>query len=291
MRIVVFFVLVATLMLSSAALAAEEVVVAKVGDDKITLDDLKRIMSYYDADRQKLLELNPQFKVTILQRIVQGKVLARLAREKGLDKERDIKEQIDLLANDFLANEYIKKEIGTKVDLTEEDLQIYYKAHQDEFRTPESVRARHVLVRVDRGASEDQKKKARDKANEILTKAKGGEDFAKLASEFSEDPGSKPNGGDLGFFQKGKMVPEFEKASFALKPGEVSGVVETQFGYHIIKVEEKKDSAVEPYDKVKDKVRDKAANEYRKAKAEEIVNKAMADAKAEVFADALMPKK
>ncbi len=288
-----FFVLsVLLLMLAKgSAFAQGDTVLAKVGDTKITMSDFDRIISFYDAEKQKLLAQNPTFKATILQRIVQGMVLSKIARDKGFDKRPDVKEQIGLLSNDLLATEYLKKEIVEKIDVSENDIQLYYKAHQEEFTTPEMVRARHILIKVDKSASEDAKKKAKEKAEGILKRIKSGEDFAKLASELSDDPGSKENGGDLGFFPKGKMVPNFEKAAFALKPGEMSSIVETPFGFHIIKVEEKKEAVIEPYDKVKDKVREKVRAEFKKRRVEEFVQKAMKDAGAEVNLEPFLPKK
>jgi peptidyl-prolyl cis-trans isomerase C len=276
----------------AAAVSAEDgQILARIGDEKITTADYERIIGYYDAERQKMLRQNPQFKVNLLQTIVQGKVLAKIAREKGYDRKPEVREQIDLLMNSFLSSELIKGEVLVKISVTDQDAEAYYKAHQDEYRTPESARARHILIRADRSAPEAQKKEARGRAEEVLKKVKAGGDFAKLASEYSEDPGSKQNGGDLGFVQKGRTVPEFERAVFSLKPGQVSDVVETQFGYHIIKVEDRKESAVEPYDKVKDKVKEKVLNDQRKAKAEEYINAAMKDAKAEVKSELLLPKK
>ena len=107
-------------------------------------------------------------------------------------------------------------------------------------KKPEQVKASHILVKVDAGADEAKKAEARKKIQEIQQKVKAGGDFEALATENSDCP-SKAKGGDLGFFERGQMVKPFEEAAFALKPGEVSGIVETQFGYHIIKVQEKKD--------------------------------------------------
>lgn len=287
-----FFVSALIVILSGGlASASEDTVLAKIGDRKITMSDFNRMISYYDADKQKALEQNPVFKATIIQRIVQGMVISKIARDKGFDKRADIKEQIVLLSNDFLASEYLTKEVVDKIKVTEDDMKLYYKMHNDELKTPEMVRARHILVMVDKSASEDAKKKAKEKAESILKRAMAGEDFAKLASESSDDPGTKAKGGDLGFFPKGRMIPEFEKAVFALKPGEVSGIVESQFGFHIIKVEEKKEPVLEPYDKIKDKVRENVFNDFKKARVDEFVNKAMKDAGVELNLDTFLPKK
>lgn len=290
--LVVSFILLSIMATAEEAVpqSKDDVVLAKIGDKKITMSDLKRIISYYDPEKQKILEQQPHFKATILQRIVQGMVISKIARDNGFDKRPDIREQIELMSNDLIASEYLKKEIVGKINVTEEDMSIYYKAHQDEFRTPEMVRARHILVRVGKDAPEEDKKKARDKIGDILKKIKAGEDFAKLATEFSDDPGSKNKGGDLGFFPKGRMAPEFENAAFSMKPGEVSDIVETPFGFHIIKVEEKKESILQPYEKVKDKVKEKVFNDFRKARVDEFVEKAMKDAAVELNLDPFLPK-
>lgn len=289
-KVVVMLILLA-LSVAPAVNAAEEKVLAKVGDKQITMADLERMLGYYDPERRKMLEQNPQFKVTILQRIVQGMVISKMARDQGYTKRPEVMEQLDMLTNDFLMTEYIKKEVIGKIDVSAEDIDVYYKTHQEEFRTPEMVKARHILVKVDKTAPEEAKKAAKEKAEGLLKRLKGGEDFAKIAAEFSDDPGSKAKGGDLGFFPKGRMVPEFEKAAFSLKPGELSDVVETPFGFHIIKVDEKKESTLEPLDKVKDKIRDKILADRRKAKIEEFVKKAMDDAGVVMDTELLAPTK
>lgn len=271
--------------------AGDDILLAKVGDRKIMMSDFNRMISYYDTDMKKALEENPIFKATILQRIVQGMVLSKIARDGGFDKKTDIKEQIELLTNDFLATQYLISEVVGKINVSEDDMKLYYKMHGDEFRTPEMVRARHILVAYDKSGSEDIKKKAKEKTEALLKRVKAGEDLAKLASEYSDDTASRSKGGDMGFFSKGKMIPDFEKAAFSLKPGEVSDVVETQAGFHIIKLEEKKESVPEPYDSIKDKVKDKVLAEFKKARVGEFAEKAMKDAGVELNLDPFLPKK
>jgi len=123
--------------------------------------------------------------------------------------------------------------------VTEEDARKFYDQNPDKFTRSESVKASHILIGVDSKASADDKKKAREKAEKLRKDLAGGADFAALAKENSTCPSSQ-QGGDLGFFGKGQMVPPFEQAAFSMKPGEISDVVETQFGYHIIKLIEKK---------------------------------------------------
>ncbi|MBU4377061.1 MAG: peptidyl-prolyl cis-trans isomerase [Candidatus Omnitrophica bacterium] len=140
------------------------------------------------------------------------------------------------------------------IEMDDENLKQYYDLHKKEFEHTESVHARHILV-------EDP-----DKAAEILKKLKGGLDFQKAANEYSKDS-TKENGGDLGFFEKGKMIPDFEKAAFSLNPGEISGIVKTQFGYHIIKVEGKRPSYTETFEEAKEKISQRLTTERAKAKS------------------------
>ncbi len=269
--------------------ASDDPVLAKIGDEQIKLSDLNRIIGYYDQNQRKMFQESPQRRETLLRRIVQGRVVGRIAKGKGFEKIDDVKEQLDLLSDDFLSQEYVRREIIAKIDVTEEDTNLYYKTHLNEFRTPEMVKASHILIKVDKSATADEKEKARGKAADVLKRVKAGEDFAKLASEVSDDPGSKAKGGDLGYFARGRMVKPFEDASFSVKAGEISDIVETPFGFHIIRVDDKKESVVEPYDKVKDKVREKVSNDMKKGKIQDFMDKALKDARVEFNTAPLMP--
>jgi peptidyl-prolyl cis-trans isomerase D len=137
--------------------------------------------------------------------------------------------------------------VGAGVQVTDAQLQAAYKDHQSDFQTPERVQARHILLKSD--ASNDAVVKA--KAQDLLKQIQGGADFAKLAQEKSEDPGSGQKGGELGWLVRGQTVPEFEKAAFSLKVGETSGLIKTEYGYHIIQVEAHEQAHLRPFDEVK----------------------------------------
>ena len=144
-------------------------------------------------------------------------IAERRAKEQGLDKKPAVRIQTVLQEARVLAQEYARDSLQDKMKATDAEVDAYLAKH------PEL----------------DTDKKKREQAEEVLKRLRAGEDFAKLAKEFSTD-GSKDKGGDLGWFGKGEMVPEFEKAAYALKPGEVSDIVQSKFGYHIIKLEERK---------------------------------------------------
>jgi peptidyl-prolyl cis-trans isomerase D len=137
------------------------------------------------------------------------------------------------------------------------EIEKYYTAHAAEFQQPEQARARHILIRPKREDATGWNE-ALTRAQDVHAKAvAAGADFAALARQYSEDPGSKESGGDLGWFARGRMVKEFEDAVFALKPGEVSGPVKSQFGYHVIRLEERKAASTRPLVEVRDIIRDK----------------------------------
>lgn len=142
-----------------------------------------------------------------------------------------------------------------KIDVTEKEAKDYYNKNSAQFQVPEQVRASHILIKPDTSdpniAPNDAKAAAKAKAEELLEKAKQrGADFAKLAKDNSSCP-SSAKGGDLNFFKRGQMVPEFDKVAFELEPGQISDVVETQFGYHIIKVTDKKEASTKSFEEVK----------------------------------------
>lgn len=154
---------------------------------------------------------------------------------------------------EILVNKTMEAEVAPKVIVSQADLDAYYKANPDQFKQPEQLRASHILFPVDSSATEAFKKTTRDQAEAVLKRAKAGEDFATLAKQFSKD-GSAAQGGDLNFFPRGQMVPAFDQAAFALKPGEISGLVETQFGFHIIKATEYKAERAVPLTEVSERL-------------------------------------
>ena len=178
------------------------------------------------------------------------------------------------VADDFRIKAFLEKSVLKDIVPSEDDIKKAYDANPERYAQKESVHARHIIVRVDPTASDADKKAAEEKINAIYTDAtKPGADFAEIAKKESQD-GAAAQGGDLGFFTKGRMVPEFEQAAFALKPGEVSKPLKTQFGYHIIKVEEHKDGAPPSFETAKEQVAKevsiKKRNEVVKAKLEEM---------------------
>jgi parvulin-like peptidyl-prolyl isomerase len=263
---------------------------AKVEDDEV---------NKYLADNPKefdtFLNANPQFKAQaqgpqaegMKKEFAQIKVLAARARQQKLDQDEAFQVRALLERSNVLARAYVTdlQENGDKL-VTDADVEQYYKEHPEEF---EEVRARHILISTSpepeappSGTDKDKKdadKKpktltkddAKKKAQAILDRVKKGEDFAKLAEENSADPSSKVKGGDLGYFTKGAMVAEFDKVAFSLKPGEVSDLVETQFGYHIIKVEDHRTKALTD-DATKKQVTDKVKQTKLEAKIKEIAD-------------------
>ena len=151
--------------------------------------------------------------------------------------------------------QFIDKKFVQKVTVSDKETRAYYDANQAAFKQPEQVKASHILIKVGPQADEPQKAAARKKIEEIQQKVQKGDDFAALAKEFSEGP-SSAKGGDLGYFRKGQMMKPFEDAAFALKPGEVSDIVETSFGYHLIKLADKKPESTIAYEDIKAKIQE-----------------------------------
>ena len=154
----------------------------------------------------------------------------------------------------------IDQKIADKVVITDEATSDYYKGNPQLFKQPEQVKASHILIKVEPTADDAAKATARKKIADIQQKLKDGGDFAELAKQNSEGP-SATRGGDLGYFRRGQMVKPFEDAAFSMKLSEVSGLVETRFGYHLIKVYDKKPEQTTPYEEVKDQIAERLKRE------------------------------
>jgi peptidyl-prolyl cis-trans isomerase C len=166
----------------------------------------------------------------------------------GETYREDLKHQISV-------RHMVIEDIAAGITVSDDEISEFYNENQERMKPPLEIRARHILIGLDPGADEAGRKGARREIERLLDEARRGADFATLAEAHSDD-GSALQGGDLGFFGRGQMVAPFEAAAFALEPGEISDVVETQFGYHIIKVEERRGGGVLAQHAVADRIRE-----------------------------------
>jgi parvulin-like peptidyl-prolyl isomerase len=229
----------------TAAVPPDRVVIA-VGDLTITAAQFDQIIDALPEQYRSVARGSgrKQFADNLV-RIV---VLAQEGKRRKLDERPAYRTQSMFESANILAN-LTFEEIGKDARLDEADVRKYYEAHKVEF---EQVRARHILIRMQGsplamkpGQKDLTEAEALAKAQDLRKRIQAGEDFAQLARQESDDSGSGANGGDLGLFHRGQMVPSFEQAAFALQPGELSEPVKSPFGYHVIKVEAKESKSFE----------------------------------------------
>ncbi len=176
----------------------------------------------------------------------------------------------------------IEGQVADKVTVSEEEEKSFYDSNPELFMQPEQVKASHILIKVESDADESKKAEAREEIEEISQKLEAGEDFAELAKEFSQGP-SGPGGGDLGYFAHGQMVKPFEEAAFALESGAVSDIVETRFGYHLIKVADKRGGDKAAYEDIKDRLAQYLKQQKLQEEVELYVKKLKEEAEVERF--------
>jgi len=187
-----------------------------------------------------------------------------------------------MFRHNMVIDKYIKTTVVGQVKVTQEDEAKFYQENQDKMKHPEQVRASHILLHFAKDTPPDQKAAQKAKAEEALAKARSGSDFGALAREYSQDPGSAQRGGDLGYFEKGRMVAPFDKAAFSMKVGAISDIVETDFGYHIIKVTDHRPEGVTPIDDVRQKIHEFLASQKVQGEVQKLTASLRKQAKVEV---------
>ena len=259
--------------------------VAKVNGQPVSAMDLKRARKVLTAQLQGMeltAEQQRELDQTAISQLVSTELLYQAAKGvevKDLEKkvaeklaegkakfpneeayqqaiaslEMTEKDLVEYTRRDLLIRSYIDSAVAPKATVADADIKKFYDENGDKFTKPATVRASHILIGVDPSATDADKKAAKEKAEKLRKELAGGADFAALAKANSTCPSSQ-QGGDLGEFGSGQMVPAFETAAFALKPGEISGVVETQFGYHIIRLVEKKPEQKVPFSEVQSRI-------------------------------------
>lgn len=198
------------------------------------------------------------------------------------DLEMDEKDLREYTRRDLLISHFVETSFVSKTTVPEAEIRAFYDKNPEKFKRDESVKASHILIGTDSTMSADDKKKAREKAEKLRKELADGADFATLAKGNSTCPSSQ-QGGDLGFFNKGQMVPAFENAAYALKPGEISGVVETQFGFHIIKVTEKRPAEVVDYKDARGKIEEFLKGQKINEAIQQYLTETKKSAKIEIF--------
>ncbi len=322
-RVKWFWTLVMTMSLAWIALSAlavekqpSEGKVAIVNGSVITKEDFDREMSLiqqrFSSMRKPLSDSQlSKIKKDVLENLINRELLYQESQKKEIKVDEEaINEQLRRMKKRFPSEEefenalskmnlseadlksrltrgmavqqLINKQIVQKVTVSEEEIKAYYDSHPDFFKEPEQVQASHILIKVDPQADESKKTEALKQLEMIQQKLQKGEDFAALAREFSQGP-SKAKGGDLGYFKRGQMAKPFEEAAFALRPGEVSDIVETKFGYHLIKVTGKKAETAFSYEVIKDKLQQYLKQQKARKQLNSFIEELKGKAKVERF--------
>ena len=217
-------------------------ILATIGKEKITMADFKREINNLPPQYRQMAA-DPAMQKEFLDTLVTRNIIYQEGvRQKMLDNPM-IKKKVEEFRKKMVVATLLDQEVTRKIkNISDAELKAYYDKHTKEFQQPKQVKARHILLK-------DQKQ-----AEEVRQKLLKGGDFATLAKEYSTGP-SKAKGGDLGFFSRNQMVKEFSDVAFSLKPKEISPVVKTKFGYHIIRVDEIREGRQQTFDEVKEKLK------------------------------------
>lgn len=265
-------------------------VLGKLGDYLVRQSDMDRFIGYHPASEQKGIRESPDRMLSLLRRMLEAKAVANIARQEKFHERPEVKEQLGYIEDDFLSREYLKKVVMAGVKVTEEEMREYYRENEESLAAPEQVRVRQILIRTSSSFTEEEKKKTRERAQHVLDRLREGEDFIRAVSKYSEDPDPevRKSGGDLGFFTRGQMIEVIEDAAFSLKPGEISDLIETPFGFHIIRLEEYVEPKPRSFQEVKDLIRIRMEQDLAAAKGEEFIREAVEKVGMEISTDRIM---
>ena len=216
-------------------------VLATVNGANITQKQFETELKNLPPQLQPMAQ-SPDGRKELLDSMIVREIVYQDAQKQGLEKSPDYIDRLEEVKKKLLVELDLKKKLDSEIKLNDEDLKKIYEQYKEKFKTGEQIRASHILVKDEKTA------------NEVEAALKKGTPFADLAKKHSTDSTAE-KGGDLGWFEKGKMVPEFDKAAFALKDGETSRIVKSNFGYHIIKAVGRRPAGYAPFDEVKDQIK------------------------------------
>jgi peptidyl-prolyl cis-trans isomerase C len=259
---------------ASGAMAQDDATVATINGEPVTEADLALAMA--DLEQQFAQLPEAQRRAAALSAIIEIRLMSKAADDKGFDDDAEFQQRMELLRQRALHSAYIEEEIAASI--TDEEIRARYD--QEVAATPPTneVRARHILVATE------------EEAKAIIAELDAGGDFEALANEHTTDPSGKASGGDLGYFGPGQMVPEFEKAAFALEPGQYTKEpVQSQFGFHIIRVEDKRATQPPAFEQVQAQIRSLVLREKYFAAVEALRSAAQIEIADEALKAAIEP--
>lgn len=249
------------------------VVLAEVNGATITDADFYKEQENLPPYLKPMTE-TPEGKKEMLDTMVVRELIMQQAQKDGIDKSPAVAAKLEDLKKRVIVEAFLKKKVEESANVSDADLQAFYKKNEDKFKTGEQIKASHILVKTE------------PEAKDIEKQLKGGASFEELAKKHSID-GAAAKGGDLGWFGKGAMLPDFEKAAFGLKEGSTSGIVNTKFGYHIIKVTGKRGAGTRSFEEVKDQIKAALAPEKQQETFKKLKDDLKKGAKLTIKEDAL----
>ncbi len=266
-------VIVGIAVLYAGCMQKSQSVLARVNNEVITPENFnERISRLPDVYKGAVGGHEKEF----LDDLIVEKLLLQKAMQKGLTSDKEVIKLFSDAKNKIMIARLIDLELTQRVHVSDKEIMDYYSAHKSEFEDPVRYRASHIMVKTE------------DEAKQVLEKLKAGADFAEVAKTSSIDS-SKDKGGDIGYFAKGDLIPEFEAAAMKMEKGDISGIVKSPLGYHIIKLTDKKDARVKDLGEVREKITQQLSDEKKKAAFDAFVKELKSSAKINVN-DALVSK-
>jgi peptidyl-prolyl cis-trans isomerase C len=253
--------------------AKSGVVLAEVNGATITDADFYKEQENLPPYLKPMTE-TAEGKKEMLDTMVVRELIMQQAQKEGIDKSPAVAAKLEDLKKRVIVEAFLKKKVEESANVSDAELQAFYKKNEDKFKTGDQIRASHILVKTEA------------EAKEIEKQLKAGASFEDLAKKHSID-GAAAKGGDLGWFSKGSMLPDFEKVAFSLKEGATSGIVQTKFGYHIIKLTGKRPAGTRSFEEVKDQIKAAIAPEKQQETFKKLKEDLKKDAKLTIKEDAL----
>mgnify|MGYP000847457874 CR=1 FL=1 len=247
-----------------------DIAIARVNGVAINKSQMDKLAAEYLSKSGKAA-LTLEDKKLLMQNLIRRELILQLSDVQALKKDGDIVRQVENYEDQLIITRYLEDQVGSTVGVSDEEIKEFYEKNRDKLTTPAKVEARHILLR------------SREDAEDALAKLKQGEDFGKLAKERSVDLPMALEGGTMGTIEKGKTLPELDDALFILAVGEISGIVQTKFGYHILTVDKIIAPELRPLDEVREEVRATILRQKRAKAFDDFTGKLKSNAKIEVL--------